>query len=159
MLLIPYFWPSFGQTNPLPRRSMSRYWYGLSCSSSDLPPLSWWIRTLWYRIHLWRKTSAIHTTNCNISDNSIERKTNNFWMKALYSNGTYQGLVIHPSRCPFDYCVSSPLLIALNDLDTQCDHNRSGALCGSCIHNFSLSLGSLHCLPCNNTLYWFCLLH
>ena len=92
-----------------------------------------------------------YTTNCNVSDNSIERRENNFWMKALYSNGTYQGLLIHSSRCPFDYCVNTPATLTLTDLDAQCDHNRSGTLCGSCIHNFSLSLGSLHCLPCTNT--------
>ena len=92
-----------------------------------------------------------YTTNCNVSDSSIERKENNFWMKALYSNGTYQGLVIHPSGCPFDYCVNTPTTFTLTDLDAQCDHNRSGTLCGSCIHNFSSTLGSLHCLPCSNT--------
>ena len=93
----------------------------------------------------------LYMTNCNVSDSSIERKENNFWMKALYSNGTYQGLVIHPSRCPFDYCVTTPVEITLTDLDVQCDHNHSGTLCGSCVQNFSLSLGSLHCLPCSNT--------
>ena len=92
-----------------------------------------------------------YTTNCNVNDSSIERKENNFWMKALYSNGTYQGLVIHPSRCPFDHCVNTPVTFTLTNLDAQCDHNRSGTLCGSCIQHLSLSLGSLHCLPCSNS--------
>ena len=92
-----------------------------------------------------------YTTNCNVSDSSIQRKENNFWMKAIYSNETYQGLVIHPSRCPFDYCVNTPVEIILQRIDAQCAHNRSGTLCGACIHNFSLSLGSSHCLPCSNT--------
>ena len=92
-----------------------------------------------------------YTTNCNVSDSSIQRKENNFWMKAIYSNGTYQGLIIHPSRCPFDYCVNTPVEITLQRIDAQCAHNRSGTLCGACIHNFSLSLGSSHSLPCSNT--------
>ena len=92
-----------------------------------------------------------YTTSCNVSDSSIERKENNFWMKAVYNSGTYQGLVIHPSRCPFDYCVNTPTTLTLTDLDVQCNHNRLGTLCGSCIHNCSLSFGSLHCLPCSNT--------
>ena len=39
----------------------------------------------------------------------------------------------------------------LNDLSTQCDFNRNGTLCGQCQKNFSLALGSLHCIPCNNS--------
>ena len=91
-----------------------------------------------------------YTTNCSVDDGSIERQDNNFWMSAVYSNGTYEGLILHPSRCPFDYCVSTPVKVTLSSIDAQCDHNHSGILCGSCIQHFSVSLGSLHCLSCNN---------
>ena len=42
--------------------------------------------------------------------------------------------------------------MTLNDpsLTVQCDFNRTGIVCGQCQKNFSLALGSLHCIPCYN---------
>ena len=56
-----------------------------------------------------------YTTDCRIVSlysNYIERKTNAFWMGALYDNKTYEGLILHPG-CPFDYCVDTPVSITL----------------------------------------------
>ena len=92
----------------------------------------------------------LFTTNCSVDDNSIERNHNNFWAEALYINQTYSGLVIHPAGCPFEYCVENPLRITLDNPDVQCNHNHSGILCGSCQDNYSVALGTLHCLPCSN---------
>ena len=95
------------------------------------------------------RLQRFHTT-CNVDDRSIERTSNAFWIDALYNNGSYEGLIIH-SGCPFDYCVSTPVNITLDDLNAQCDHNHSGMLCGSCKDDFSISLGTLHCLECSNS--------
>ena len=38
----------------------------------------------------------------------------------------------------------------LSDPSVQCDFNRTGIVCGQCQKDFSLALGSLHCIPCNN---------
>ena len=38
----------------------------------------------------------------------------------------------------------------LNNTDLQCNHNRSGHLCGGCEHGLSLAVGSSRCLPCSN---------
>ena len=92
----------------------------------------------------------VFTTNCSVDDSSIERNHNNFWVEALYVNQTYSGLVIHPVGCPFEYCIDIPIRVTLDNPDVQCDHNHSGILCGSCKENFSVALGSLHCLPCSN---------
>ena len=67
----------------------------------------------------------------------------------MYDNKTYKGLILH-SACPFDYCVDTPVLIELSNLDIQCHHNHSGTLCGSCKDNYSIALGTLHCLPCSS---------
>ena len=88
---------------------------------------------------------------CNVDDSSIERSSSNtFWIGALYVNGTYEGLITH-SRCPFDYCVDTPVNFTLDNVDAQCQHNHSGALCGSCKSNLSTALGTLHCLPCSHS--------
>lgn len=92
----------------------------------------------------------LFTTNCSVDDSSIERNHNSFWVEAHYVNLTYSGLVIHPAGCPFEYCVDTPVRITLDNPDVQCAHNHSGLLCGLCKDNFSVALGSLHCLPCSN---------
>ena len=84
--------------------------------------------------------------NCNIDNGSIERTKNSFWI-FKQSNET---LILHEYRCPIDYCTNDHLRVKLDDPFTQCDFNRTGMLCGQCQKNFSLALGSLHCIPCDN---------
>ena len=89
------------------------------------------------------------TTECNIEDATVTRKSN-FWMSPYYSeNDTYIGFILHP-HCPFDYCVMGPRNVSPPDPDSLCAHNRSGILCGACQQNFSLALGSSRCLKCEN---------
>ena len=90
-----------------------------------------------------------YTNSCNVDNNSIMRDSNTFWMGAVYENGTYGGLILH-SGCPFDYCIDTPVLIELDNVDIQCNHNHSGILCGSCISGYSIVFSTLHCLPCSN---------
>ena len=84
--------------------------------------------------------------NCYIDDGLFERKRNKFWISQI--NGTE--LIIHKSRCPLDYCKDDPINVTLSDSHLQCDFNRKGNFCGQCQINFSLALGSLHCIPCSN---------
>ena len=90
-----------------------------------------------------------YTNSCSVDDISIRRDSNTFWMGAVYENKTFVGLILH-SGCPFDYCVDSPVLVELNNIDIQCDHNHSGILCGSCTSGYSVVFSTLHCLPCSN---------
>lgn len=91
------------------------------------------------------------TQRCFIDNSSIERMTNNFWVsQQTNDSGPIDGLMIHQGGCPFDYCTTAAINVTLDDPNVQCDNNRSGILCGMCKDNFSLTLGSLHCLPCNN---------
>lgn len=71
------------------------------------------------------------------------------WLKPIYENQTYMGLAIH-LNCPFNYCVTSPINITLDNSDIICNNNRTGYLCGSCKANFSLALASFRCLECSN---------
>ena len=90
---------------------------------------------------------------CKIVDDEfyIARKPNSkFWMNSTFSNGTYQGLILCPT-CPIGYCSNATVNISLVRPDVQCDHNRSGVLCGACAANYSLMLGSSRCETCTNT--------
>ena len=88
------------------------------------------------------------TQNCSIdkATTRIEREKNTFWISQINSNV----LLIHEFRCLLDYCKDIPEDVNLSDPSVQCDFNRTGIVCGQCQKNFSLALGSLHCIPCNN---------
>ena len=87
---------------------------------------------------------------CSIT-NGVGQITRNssqhFWVG--YDNQT-DGLILHP-QCPFDYCVSHPVVFPLNNTDQQCAYNRSGLLCGACKEGFILVLGSSQCRKCTNS--------
>ena len=93
-----------------------------------------------------------YNASCSINDNAtISRQAGSeFWVRGLYENGTYQGL-IHYKTCPRDYCKTGEVTISLENPDTQCDLSRSGLLCGECATNHSLMLGSSRCHVCPNT--------
>ena len=90
------------------------------------------------------------THNCYIDSNSFERTRNSFWISLTKFNNTDQLLTVYDFRCPLDYCNDRPVNVTLGDPSVQCDFNRTGILCGQCKKNFSLALGSLHCVPCDN---------
>ena len=93
----------------------------------------------------------IYGASCIVDDNIHIMRTigSRFWMSALYINESYQGLILF-GKCPIDYCTNTPVNITLDDLDLQCDHNRSGVLCGACATNYSLMLGGSQCQICSN---------
>ena len=52
---------------------------------------------------------------------------------------------------PFDYCRSDEKFVNLqNGSNAQCAFNRVGRLCDGCKENYSLSIGSSHCIHCPN---------
>ena len=61
-------------------------------------------------------------------------------------------VVVHP-HCPSDFCVSHRVIFPLNSTlsDVQCEHNRSGFLCGCCKEGYSLVLGTSQCRKRNNS--------
>ena len=79
--------------------------------------------------------------NCTIDEKITISKGSEFWVQGLYKNGNYKGL-IHYKTCPRDYCKTGEVYFSLENPDTQCDLNRSGLLCGACVTNHSLILGS-----------------
>ena len=88
-------------------------------------------------------------TNTCLIDNATVLRTQNaeFWVG--YDNKS-QGIILHP-HCPFDYCTSNEVYLAVDDSDKQCNYNRSGLMCGRCSDNLSLALGSSRCLQCSNS--------
>ena len=89
-------------------------------------------------------------TECNIDNLSIERKKNTFWVSKLANDNR---LMLHNGRCPFDFCIDQSVNVTLSNPSIQCDFSRKGTLCGQCREQYSLALGTLHCLRCVNSRY------
>ena len=98
-----------------------------------------------------------YISDCNSTTDSLIRVNTNSWI--TYVNDTdLPGFVIHPN-CPFDFCHSPTEKVNFSlpsRVDAQCAYNRTGVLCGACLQNLSLSLGSSRCLPCNG--HWLTVL-
>jgi hypothetical protein len=91
---------------------------------------------------------------CNESTSSIVKQGVNVWIAYVNESNLTNGLVIEPN-CPFGYCLSAAEQVSINlnlpnGADAQCAFNRTGLLCGACIENFSVSLGSSECLVCDS---------
>ena len=97
------------------------------------------------------KRLQVYNTSCTIGEvlTITRRAGSKFWMSTLYVNGSYKGLILYKS-CPTDYCKTGTVSISLDNLNSQCDLNRSGVLCGACATNYSLLLGSSQCAICSN---------
>ena len=89
-------------------------------------------------------------TECNIDYLSIQRKKNTFWISEQANDS---GLILHDGRCPFDFCKDNFVNVSLSNPNAQCEFNRNGTLCGQCREQYSLALGTLHCLHCVNSSY------
>ena len=51
--------------------------------------------------------------------------------------------------CPLNYCSVKKLGIYPSKPDTQCSNNHGGVLCGGCLANHSVILGSWKCMDCS----------
>ena len=93
------------------------------------------------------------TKTCRLAERDIYHEfQSEFWVGYKQDN-TSDGLILH-SHCPFDYCTTNKMYIAVDDSDKQCSNNRTGLLCGKCAQNFSLALGTNRCLQCSNNYLW-----
>ena len=84
--------------------------------------------------------------NCvAVNETGLFLWSSNAWA-SIYEDG-----ILYDTHCPFDYCnITGQLINLLNDSDTQCAFNRAGRLCGGCKENYSLAIGSSHCIQCHN---------
>ena len=81
----------------------------------------------------------------------MKEKKNTFWVSKQENNS---GLIFHNNRCPFDFCKDEKLNVTLDNANVQCDFNKNGILCGQCREQYSLALGTLHCLDCFKKDYY-----
>ena len=92
---------------------------------------------------------TVFNATCYVDDRTILREENNFWMMAIYENSFYRGLLLHDSRCPFDFCAETALKILIfsviiTTLEFYVAHvKRNSALL---LELYAASLAAIHTL-------------
>ena len=87
---------------------------------------------------------------CN-SKTLLIARNHDYWLSAI-KLGTLQYFLTY-KQCPSDYCHPSTTFVFINldishGADVQCAFDHAGVLCGSCLPNLTLSLGSSRCIEC-----------
>ena len=85
--------------------------------------------------------------HCFINNQSILRPANT-WI-GFVNNSNKTG-VVFSEHCPHGYCLPCDVYLSGDDPDIQCADKRTGVLCGQCVKNYSLTLGSQKCSECSN---------
>ena len=97
--------------------------------------------------------SKVRYVVCNLnvpnSSNIMKKVKARSWI------GLYGEKVAFHESCPYDYCTREQIVSIKTsnssfDGDSQCQHNRTGKLCGQCKHSLSMVLGSSQCKRCPN---------
>ena len=82
--------------------------------------------------------------NCNIFKSIVIFS----WNTSLWITVSAKKVILS-KYCPFDYCKYTKVIKGV--LGDQCSFNRAGRLqCGGCKENYSLAIGSSHCIYCAN---------
>ena len=93
---------------------------------------------------------------CFITNNSGYFQWNStMWVNATFNkyNKSKSDGILFARYCPLNFCRTDEKLINLGtDPNAQCDFNHAGALCGGCENNYSLAIGSSHCIRCSSDL-------
>ena len=85
---------------------------------------------------------------------SIKNKTGLLQLNStVWVNATFnESGILYNRFCPLLYCKSGNKIVNIgDDPSKQCASNRTGILCGACMDNFSLAIGSSRCIECPNS--------
>ena len=89
---------------------------------------------------------------CSIQNKTGYLKWNStVWVNATFNESQSNGIIYNHFCSPY-YCKSGEKTINIgDDPSKQCASNRTGILCGGCMENFSLAIGSSRCIECPNS--------
>ena len=93
--------------------------------------------------------ATLNSVTCNIQNGKGFVSWNaSTWLSGISEENS---IAYYSKYCPIDNCNSINEMIDLqNDPDGQCVFNHQGRLCGACKENYSLAIGSSHCIHCPN---------
>ena len=94
--------------------------------------------------------------NCSLANNTGYIKWNStMWIAADTNQNSSTELnnigILVSQYCPLEHCRSGEKVVDLSvNSDAQCAFNHAGILCGACRKNYSLAIGSSHCIKCSS---------
>ena len=89
-----------------------------------------------------------------LTDNGVT--CNIFKSKAIFSWNSSLWITVSSIKillskhCPFNYCKDTKVIKGASGDQSLCSFNRAGRLCGGCKENYSLAIGSSHCIHCTS---------
>ena len=83
---------------------------------------------------------------CFIDDQAFKR-TPPVWIGYQHESK----LILAHDSCPLDYCSRNITRFKLSSIDSQCQFNRSGIICGKCKEGLSVVFGNSQCKYCSNS--------
>jgi hypothetical protein len=86
-------------------------------------------------------------TDNGVSCNIFKSEATLSWNSSLWITLSVNEVILS-KYCPFDYCKDTKVIRGASG--DQCSFNRAGRLCGGCKENYSLAIGSSHCIYCTN---------
>ena len=92
---------------------------------------------------------VLFITSCNLKNETILRPANS-WIFAYTDNNTNIHTYKVSLDCPFDHCLPKSSDLNLSNPDSQCQFDRTGALCGECKQGLSVVLGTPQCKHCSD---------
>ena len=92
----------------------------------------------------------LQEVTCLINTQQVER-SGTVWIG--FDNTTSndsEAEVIYSKYCPYNYCNPNKVKVNIISVNSQCQYNHSGILCGQCGVRLSLTLGKSQCHTCSN---------
>ena len=91
--------------------------------------------------------------DCYIINNQGYHKwKSTMWVNATFNTSESDGILL-ARYCPLNFCRTDEKVINLGtNSNSQCDFNHAGTLCGGYENNYSLAIGSSHCVRCSSNL-------
>ena len=94
-----------------------------------------------------------HPCNIDVQCTIVKGSGQFSWNGSLWIGVGKEEKIVCNRYCPIDYCNTSiaEWIDVHGNPDSQCGYNRAGRLCGGCRENYSLAIGSSHCIHCPNS--------
>ena len=106
-----------------------------------------------YKCTCHNKLTENGINNCTIANHTGKvYRSGTVWVSASFRGNESDDIVVD-KNCPYGYCTEDNIPVDLQYPDIQCTFGHSGVLCGGCLDNYSLAIGSSACLYCPNNNY------
>ena len=92
-----------------------------------------------------------YKVTCFINTQQMERSGTVWIGFVMNTSNSSEVDIVYSKYCPYNYCNPNKVKVNISSINSQCQNNHSGRLCGQCSEGLSLTLGKSECRKCPNT--------